>query len=150
METQQDFKELLGCLNARGVDYMIVGGYAVAFHGAPRFTGDLDVWVKPDAGNASRVLAALADFGLGSLNLQEADFISSERVVQLGVPPVRVDIITSISGVAWERAAERRVRGTYGGIEAPYISRDDLLANKKACGRHKDLADVEALGEKPD
>ena len=90
MEAQADFKELLACLNARGVEYMIVGGYALAFHGAPRYTGDLDVWVKPDAENARRVLAALADFGLGSLDLEEADFCLADRVVQIGVPPVRV------------------------------------------------------------
>jgi len=150
METQQDFKELLACLNARGVDYMVVGGYALAFHGAPRFTGDLDVWVKPEGDNARRVLAALTDFGFGSLDLKEADFTLPDRVLQLGVPPVRVDIITSISGVTWDEAAPRRVPGQYGEAKVFYISRADLIANKKACGRHKDLADVEALGEGPD
>ena len=150
METQADFKELLACLNARGVEYMIVGGYALAFHGAPRYTGDLDVWVKPDAGNARRVLAALDDFGVGSLGLEETDFCSADKVVQIGVPPVRVDLLTSLSGVSWEEAAGRRVRGPYGDVEAPYMGRDDFLANKRACGRYKDLADIEALGESPD
>jgi hypothetical protein len=145
MEAQQDFKELLACLNARGVDYMIVGGYALAFHGAPRFTGDLDVWVKPEAENARRVLAALTDFGFGALDLKEEDFVSPDRVVQLGVPPVRVDIITSISGVSWEQAAPCRVPGPYGEARAFYIGRADLIANKRACGRRKDLADIEAL-----
>jgi len=149
MEAQADFKELLACLNARGVEYMIVGGYALAFHGAPRYTGDLDVWVKPDAENARRVLAALADFGVGSLDLKEIDLRSADRVVQIGVPPVRVDLLTSLSGVSWEEAVGRRVRGPYGDMEVPYMGRDDFLANKKACGRHKDLADIEALGGNP-
>jgi len=150
MEAQQDFKELLACLNAHGVDYMVVGGYALAFHGAPRFTGDLDVWVRSDVENARRVLAALADFGFGSLDLKEADFTAADRVIQLGVPPVRVDIVTSISGVTWNQAAPRRVPGQYGEAKVFYISRADFIVNKRACGRRKDLADIEALEEKPD
>ena len=128
MEAQQDFRELLALLNAKAVDYVIVGGYALAFHGAPRYTGDLDILVNPDAGNARRVLDALEEFGFGAVGLAEEDFSSEGKVVQLGVPPVRVDIITSLSGVSWERAARNRVPGRYGGIEVSYIGREDFMA----------------------
>ena len=148
MEAQQDFKELLELFNARGVEFLIVGGYALAFHGAPRFTGDLDVLVKPDSDNAARVLAALADFGFGSLALTTADFDKPEQVVQLGVPPVRVDIITSLSGIAWQAAFSGRAAGEYGGVPVCYIGRSEFIANKRATGRAKDLADIEALGER--
>ena len=102
MEVQQDFKELLKFFNAHKVEYVIVGGYALAFHGAPRYTGDIDILVKPDEENARRVLNALEEFGFGSACLKKADFMYQNKVVQLGVPPVRVDIITSISGVSEE------------------------------------------------
>jgi hypothetical protein len=147
MEVQQDFKELFESLNANQVEYLIVGGYALAFHGAPRFTGDMDVLVRPTAENGRKVLAALQSFGFGSLELAEDDFASPDRVVQLGVPPVRIDLVTSISGVNWEQAAANRVAGTYGDVPVFYIGREDFIANKRAVGRHKDLADIEALGE---
>jgi hypothetical protein len=149
METQQDFRELLELFNARGVEYLVVGGYALAFHGAPRYTGDLDVLVKPDAGNAARIVAALEEFGFGSLGLGTADFTLPDRVVQLGVPPVRIDLVTSITGVDWERASAGSVAGRFGNVVVRYISREDFIANKRATGRHKDLADIEALGEEP-
>jgi hypothetical protein len=148
MEIYKDFKELLELLNSHRVEYLVVGSYALAFHGAPRFTGDIDLFIKPDSANAKRILAALAEFGFGSLNLSEADFTSPENVVQLGVPPVRVDIMTSLTGVSWEKAEAGKVRGSYGDTAARFISREDLIANKKALGRKKDLADIEALGEK--
>jgi hypothetical protein len=148
MEIYQDFKELLELLNSHKVKYLVVGGYALAFHGAPRFTGDIDLFVKPDSANAKRILAVLAKFGFGSLNLSEADFTSPENVVQLGVPPVRVDIMTSLTGVSWDKAVANRVRGRFGDTPVCFISRKDLIANKKALGRKKDLADIETLGEK--
>jgi hypothetical protein len=144
----RDFKELLELLNSHKVEYLVVGGYALAFHGAPRFTGDIDIFVKPDSANAKRILAALAEFGFGSLNLSEADFTSPENVVQLGVPPMRVDLMTSLTGVSWEKAEAGEVRGNYGDTAARFISKEDLIANKKALGRNKDLADIDALGEK--
>jgi len=118
MEIQQDFKELLELFNAHKVEYMIVGGYALAFHGAPRYTGDIDILVKPDQENALRILSALEEFGFGSVGLEKSDFISQDKIVQLGVPPVRVDIITTISGITWEEAASGKVAGKYG---AQYI-----------------------------
>jgi hypothetical protein len=147
MEVQQDFKDLLALFNKHEVDYIIVGAYALAFHGAPRYTGDLDVLVKPDPTNARSIVQALHEFGFGSVGLTEADFEQEGRVVQLGYPPVRVDIITSITGVSWEQARSGRVRGQFGVVPVHYIGREDLVANKKALGRKKDLADLEAIGE---
>ena len=147
MEVQPDFRELLALLNAHSVEYMIVGGYALAFYGAPRFTGDLDVFVRPTAQNAVRVLAALNDFGFGSLNLGAEDFSTQDRVVQLGVPPVRVDLITSLSGVSWETCWASRQPGAYGDVPVAFIGREQFIVNKRTVGRTKDLADLEALGE---
>ena len=104
MEVQQDFKELLKLFNAHKVEYVIVGGYALAFHGAPRYTGDIALLIKPDRENAQKVLNALKDFGFAELGLSSNDFSSPENVVQLGVPPVRIDIITSLTGVSWNRS----------------------------------------------
>lgn len=126
---------------------MIVGGYALAFHGAPRFTGDIDIYVRPDAENAQRVVKALEAFGFGSLGLSTADFLEPDKVVQLGVPPVRVDIVTSITGVTWEEAVSGREAGTYGDVPVSYIGREQFITNKRATGRNKDLADIDALGK---
>jgi hypothetical protein len=129
---------------------MIVGAYALAFHGAPRYTGDLDLMVKSDLENAQKIMKVLQKFGFGSLDLSVEDFTTKERVVQLGVPPVRVDLITSITGVDWDQAVSHRVPGTFGGVSTFFIGKDDFILNKKACGRYKDLADIEVLGERPD
>jgi len=147
MEVQKDFKELLEFFNAHKVKYLIVGGYALAFYGAPRYTGDIDILVKPDEKNAQRVLDALEEFGFGSVGLDKPDFMCKNRVVQLGVPPVRIDIITSISGVSWDEAFAGKVESKYGNIPVFYIGRDQFIKNKKVTGRRKDLADLEALGE---
>jgi hypothetical protein len=147
METQPDFRELLALFNAHHVEYLIVGGYALAFHGAPRFTGDLDIFVKPDTANAQRILTALAAFGFASVGLTPSDFERSDQVVQLGVPPVRIDLITSITDVSWDEAWAGRTAGSYGEIPVYYIGREQFIANKRATGRTKDLADLEMLGE---
>lgn len=147
MEVQPDFRELLESFNAHNVEYVIVGGYALAFHGAPRFTGDMDVLVRPGPPNAQRVVDALATFGFASLGLAPSDFEGQGQVIQLGVPPVRIDIVTSISGVSWEDVSERKVLGTYGDAQVYYIGRREFIANKRAVGRQKDLADLEALDE---
>jgi hypothetical protein len=147
MEIQKDFKELLELFNAHKVEYIVVGSYALAFHGAPRYTGDIDLLVKPDAENARRVLAALNDFGFKSLNLNEPDFVRIGNVIQLGVPPVRIDIMTSITGVDWEKAQTNKVAGDYGGTAVYFLGKKEYISNKKAVGRKKDLADIEAIGE---
>lgn len=150
MEIQKDFKELLELLNNHNVNYIIVGGYALAYHGAPRYTGDIDIYVKPEKENAYNILKALNKFGFGALDLTVNDFSFSNKVVQLGVPPVRIDIITSITGVDWQTAESNRVKGEYGEVPVYFIGKNDFLTNKRLTGRHKDLADVEALGGKVD
>src|SRR3989339_809438 len=109
MDLPNDFKELLELFNKHRVEYLIVGGYALAFHGAPRLTGDIDLFVRPTSENAEWILAALDEFGFGSLNLSKDDFTTPGMVVQLGVPPVRIDIITRVSGVSWEKADAGKV-----------------------------------------
>lgn len=147
MEIPNDFKELLELFNSHRVEYLIVGGYALAFHGAPRVTGDIGLFVRPTDENARRILAALGEFGFGSLDLSVEELTKPGMVVQLGVPPVRIDIITRVSGVSWGRADAAKVPGRYGDTPVHFISRDDFIANKKATGRLKDAADIEALGE---
>jgi hypothetical protein len=150
MEIQRDFKELLELFSAGKVEYAISGGYALAFHGAPRNTGDIDILVKPDRDNARKILDALIEFGFGDLDLTINDFSSTGNVVQLGVQPVRIDIVTSITGLSWEQIAENKVAGDYGDIPVYYMGKNELIINKKALGRHRDLADIEALGEEAD
>ena len=154
MEIRNDFKELLELFSVRSpqdnkhkVECLIVGGYALAFHGAPRFTGDIDLFVRPIRENAERILAALNEFGFGSLDLSEDDFSLPGKVIQLGVPPIRIDIITGISGLSWEKADMGKVPGQYDRTPVCFISREDFIANKKATGRKKDASDIEALGE---
>ena len=147
MEIQQDFRDLLALFNEHKVEYMIVGAYALAFHGAPRYTGDIDILVEPETSNAQRIMAALNKFGFGSVGLKAEDFDVPDKVIQLGVPPVRVDIVTSITGVSWEEAFAGRVEDKYGDIHVYYIGRKQFISNKRALGRKKDLADLEAIGE---
>ena len=146
MEIQTDFKELFEFFNAHKVQYLIVGSYALAFHGSPRYTGDIDIYVKPDEENAKKIMEALAEFGFGSVGLENSDFESPDRVVQLGVSPVRIDLITSISGIDWETAFHGGKEGYYGNVPVKYIGRSEFIKNKRASGRKKDLADLEALG----
>jgi hypothetical protein len=146
MEIRTDFKELLELFNKHKVEYLIVGGYALAFHGAPRATGDIDLFVRPTDENAERILVALKDFGFGSLDLSRKDFTTLGMLIQLGVPPVRIDIITRVSGVSWQQADAGKVPGSYADVPVFFISREDFIANKKATGRLKDAADIEALG----
>ncbi len=147
MEIQQDFRDLLASFNAHGVDYIVIGAFALAYHGAPRYTGDLDVLVRPELDNARRILEALEEFGFGALDLMAGDFTTADRVVQLGVAPVRVDIVTSITGVTWVDATSGRVRGSFGDVEVYYLGRKQFILNKRSLGRKKDLADLEAIGE---
>jgi hypothetical protein len=146
MEIQKDFKELLESFNVHNVEYMIVGGYALAFHGVPRYTGDIDLFIKPDKKNARRAMDALDEFGFGSVGIELSDLAYENKVIQLGVPPVRIDIITSISGVTWKEACSSRVKGQYGDVPVYYIGLDQFIENKKSIGRKKDMADLEALG----
>ncbi len=147
MEPKKEFRELLELFNAHKVDCLIVGAHALAHYGAPRYTGDLDLFVRPDSENAGRILRALDEFGFSSLGFVVEDFTAPGKVVQLGFPPVRVDIVTSLTGVSWEDAAANRATGTYGDVEVYYLGRAQFILNKRALGRKKDLADLESIGE---
>lgn len=147
MEPEKDFKELLRLLNSKSVEFIIVGAYALAFHGAPRFTGDLVILIRPSKTNSKKIIEALRDFGFVSRDLSESDFLEQDNVIQIGVPPVRVDFLTSITGVDWHDVDDGKAAGEYGGIPVFFIGRNEYIENKRAVGRFKDLADIEALGE---
>lgn len=144
-----DFRELLAEFNAHGVDYLVVGAHALAAHGHVRATKDLDVWVKPARDNAAKVMSALASFGAPLHDLTADDLTRPGVVFQVGVPPVRIDVLTEIDGIDFDPAWQARVRAKLAGLEVPVISREHLILNKKASGRHQDLADVERL-ERPE
>lgn len=143
----KDFVEFIECCVAHDVRFLIVGGYALAAHGHPRATKDLDVWIMTDPDNAERLVDALEDFGMGSVGLQPSDFLESDVVVQLGYPPVRIDLITSATGVDFAGCWNRRMMVQVGSVEAGFISEADLIANKKASARPQDLVDVQVLEE---
>ncbi len=147
MEIQSDFKELFVLLNRHKVECIIVGSYALAFHGAPRNTGDMGILVRPTPGNAVRMITVLKDFGFDSMGLTDGDFDKPGQIIQLGVPPFRVDLLTSISGVTWEEADSGKAAGKYGDTPVHNLGRAQFVANKRASGRKKDLADLEAIGE---
>ncbi len=145
MVLHQDFKELLELLNANQVEYLVVGAFALGFYGAPRSTGDIDIWVRVSDENAKRIEKTLLEFGVSSIGYRTADFLDKNSVIQLGVPPVRIDIIMGISGVEFNEAYTRRVTTEGGGTTINFISKEDFIKNKKASGRLKDLADIESL-----
>ncbi|MDZ7592031.1 MAG: hypothetical protein U5L05_15420 [Rubrivivax sp.] len=140
----RDFKEFAELLNASGVEYLVVGGYALAAHGHPRYTGDIDFWLSPTPENIDRLLAALKAFGFGSLGLTRADF-TDDSVIQLGVAPGRIDLLTRIDGVEFDACWGRRETMEVDGLPLNFIGLEDFKANKRAVGRFKDLADLEAL-----
>ncbi|HXW07572.1 MAG TPA: hypothetical protein VD833_20220 [Vicinamibacterales bacterium] len=140
-----DFEELLRCFNARSVNAVVVGGHALAFHGRPRYTKDLDVFVEPSAANAERLLLALADFGFGNVGLTVEDFATPGKIVQLGVAPNRVDLMTVIDGVTFAEAWAGRVAGHFGSQPVFFLGLAEFLRNKRAAGRLQDLADIDGL-----
>lgn len=148
MDLSDDFSEFLRCLTARKVRFLVVGGHAVSFHGYPRFTHDVDVVILPEQGNAEALLGALADFGFDSVSLQVSDFLTPTTVV-LGRPPAHIDIMTVIKGVDLDEAWVRREVGTLDGVEVAFISRQDLIAHKRAVGRPEDLADIARISDRP-
>jgi hypothetical protein len=141
----RDFRDLFLALNVFEVRYLIVGAYAVTFHSRPRFTEDLDVWADNDPTNAQRAWRALASFGAPLSDLKPSDLSNPELVYQVGVPPNRIDILTSLDGVNFSEAWSRRAVGKYGDCPVAYLSRQDLITNKRIVGRPQDLLDVEAL-----
>lgn len=145
MKLQKDLREFIELLSSSEVDFIIIGGHAVAFHGHPRFTGDIDFLVRSTPENAERIIVALKAFGFGEIGLSSEDFTRHGSVVQLGRPPNRIDLLTSISGVDFEEAWEGRVAGELDGLAVFFLGFDALLKNKQASGRDKDLADVKKL-----
>lgn len=150
MSANSDFKELLSICNDRGVRYLVVSGYAVIKYSEPRYTKDLDLWVKADATNAAAVFAALRAFGAPLAGLTEDDFAHEGYFYQLGMPPVRVDILMSLPGLEFEAAWGRRVEVDFDGVPVPFISKQDLITSKLASGRPQDLIDADALRHSPD
>lgn len=145
IQVNEDFHDLLAALSEVGARFLIVGAYAVSFHAEPRATGDLDVWVEPTSENARRVLSALRAFGAPLHDLSETDLASPDVVFQIGLPPRRIDILTSITGVAFDEAWDGRAEVTYGDVRCPIIGREALIKNKIALGRPRDKLDVELL-----
>jgi len=141
----KDLREFVALLNSNGVEYLVVGGFAVSHHGFARYTADLDFFVRASEENARRVVAALVQFGFGGTGIQAEDFQSPGKVIQLGVQPNRIDILTSISGVSFDEAWDTRISGTIEGVATQFIGREALIRNKESTGRAKDLGDAEEL-----
>ncbi len=145
MVTNEDFREFIKLLNANGVKYLVVGGYAVAFHGYPRYTKDLDFWLWIDKENAEKTVKVLTDFGFASLGLTADDFLNPDNIIQLGHPPNRIDLITQASGVKFEPCFANRQEVEFEGIKVNFIALDDLITNKRASGRLQDKLDTSKL-----
>jgi hypothetical protein len=145
MELHPDFREFFASLNAHDVRYLVVGGYALGFHGAPRYTGDIDAWVEPTPENSRRVVAAFVDFGFGSLDLAPDTFAAGDVVVQVGRPPLRIDVLTSPSGVTFGACYPDRMVVDVDGLRLDVIGLECLKANKRASGRPQDLGDLGRL-----
>ena len=145
MALNKDWREFLELLNSRGVDYVIVGAQSLAFHGRPRYTGDLDVLIRPAPDNARRLLGVLTEFGFAQSRFKEADFVEPDQMIQLGRVPNRIDLLTSISGVTIDEAFGTRVSAVIDDIPVFTLGRDALIQNKRAVGRPQDLADLATL-----
>lgn len=145
MKLHQDIHEFIELCLLRKVEYLLVGGYALAFHGAPRFTEDIDLMVLVSPGNADKLYAALIDFGFGEAGITREDFLQSDQVIQLGRAPHRIDILTGISGITWQEAWASRIQVNLDGLEIQVIGKTELIRNKQATGRPQDLADVARL-----
>jgi len=145
MILSRDFREFTELLSRHDVRYLVVGGYAVAYHGHPRYTKNLDVWIDASEGNASKLLAALCDFGFGSLGIAKADLMTANQIVQLGYPPNRIDIITSLTGLNFGECYAAREQLVIDGVSVNVIDLVHLKQSKRQAGRHQDLADLESL-----
>ena len=150
MEFNQDFRDMLFALNAANVDFLVVGAYAVAAHGHPRATGDLDIWVRADNKTAPLVLVALRKFGAPVDQIDESDFSRPSLIFQIGVPPGRIDILTEVSGLEFPEAWANKLPLSIDGVDFHVIGFDDLILNKRASGRPKDLLDIDTLLADPD
>jgi hypothetical protein len=143
-----DFHDILSEFASSGVEYLLVGAYALAAHGLPRATGDIDLWVRRSEENARRIMEALKQFGAPLTGLTEADFIAAGQVVQIGISPRRIDILTAIDGVEFDEAWPERIEAAVDGLTVPVLGREHLLRNKRSTGRAKDLADARRLSRR--
>lgn len=142
-----DFKDFLRLLNEHKVAYLLVGGYAVALHGYVRYTSDMDIWILTSAENATKVVEVLKDFGLPQADQLKDVLLLEKRVIGMGMPPYKIEVVTTIDGVSFEECYHNRLTETFDGIPVPYLSLEDLRKNKKASGRYKDLNDLQHLPE---
>ena len=145
IEFPRDFKEFLQLLNSKKIEYLVIGGYAVGYHGYPRATGDMDIWIAINEQNAMKMVEALKEFGFDPPELQKELFLKDQKVIRMGVPPMRLEILTSIDGVNFKTCFNNRVIADFGDFKVNFISRDDLLINKRASGRPQDLVDFDKL-----
>lgn len=145
MKLHHDIREFIALCLSRKVEFLLVGGYALAFHGAPRFTEDIDLMVLVSPGNADSLFSVLCDFGFGGTGITRDDFLEADQVIQLGRAPHRIDILTGISGVTWKEAWASRNRVDLDGLEIHVIGKEELIRNKQATGRPQDLADLARL-----
>ena len=145
IELHPDFKDFLRLLNSHGVEYLMVGGYAVGYYGYPRATGDMDIWIAVSEVNAEKTVQALRDFGIPGKEIIKDLFIEKDKIIRIGVPPIRIEVITGASGVNFKECYSRREVIDIDDIPVNFISLEDLKTNKQACGRHKDLEDMKHL-----
>lgn len=145
MELDKDFREFIELLNEYKVKYLVIGGYAVNFHGYPRYTKDIDFWLWMTKPNIKKLIKAIKEFGFGGLNLEVADFMSPENIIQLGYEPYRIDLLVDVEGVDFEACYKRRTEAQLDGTEVQFLSLQDLITAKKKAGRLQDLADAEQL-----
>lgn len=145
MEINKDFEEFFGSLNKNKVQYLVVRGYAYAVYVEPRYTKDLDIWVLPTIDNGKNIIAALSDFGFDSIDLKESDFEKQNQVIQIGYPPLRIDLLTSIDGVIFKDAWKNKSAAYYGSQKINIIGKEDLIINKEATGREQDKLDAKKL-----
>ena len=145
LELHPDFKDFLRLLNSHQVEYLIVGGYAVGYYGYPRATADIDIWIAVSEANAEKTTRVFLEFGMPKQEVRSGFFTSKDKVIRMGVPPVRIEVLTGASGVNFSECYSRREVMDIDGIPVNFISLADLKVNKQACGRHKDLEDLEHL-----
>ena len=145
LELHPDFKDFLKLLNSHGVRYLLVGGYAVGYHGYPRATGDMDIWIAVDEENAKKTARVVREFGIPAAQVTKELFLEKQKIIRMGCSPVQIELITGVSGVQFSECFERRETIEIDGVTLNVIGLDDLKTNKKAAGRHKDLEDLEHL-----
>lgn len=145
MHLNSDFRDFIKLLNTHNVKYLLIGAFVRAFYGRPRYTGDMDIFIETTAINSEAIMNVISDFGFGSTGISANDFLNPDQTIQLGNEPRRIDILTGITGVAFTDAWANRVRTEIDGIPVNILSKEDYIKNKKALGRHKDLADIEEI-----